>query len=75
MPECLHQWECCHDAWQRCYRCGQERNTLEGTVTLDTPGQPEQGMWVQSLDGHLGTLLAPFIERRVRITVETLDHD
>jgi hypothetical protein len=72
---CEHLWECCHEAWMRCNRCGQERNTLEGTVTLHDPGDPAAGFWVTSLDPaeHLGRLLAPFIERRVRITVETID--
>lgn len=75
-PTCPHQWEYRDETWHRCTRCGQHRRTLEGTITLHDPHDGASGFWINCLDPdeHFGRLLAPFIDRRVRITVETLDH-
>jgi hypothetical protein len=73
---CPHFWEWLDATWMRCNRCKAERATLDGTVTLHDPDDPAAGFWVTSMEEpeHLGRLLAPFMDRRVRITVETMDH-
>ena len=76
MKTCCHVWGYLMENVQRCQQCGLERATLEGTVCLHPPNAEHMDwqLYVQAIDGNdIYSVLLPFTERRVRVTVETLD--